>query len=55
LGVLEQVEEKSYLNDDQIRGGCDLLEELYKMLEEEELYWFRRCHETWILQGDNNT
>jgi hypothetical protein len=24
------------------------------MFEEEELYWFRRSHEKWLLEGDNN-
>jgi hypothetical protein len=23
-------------------------------LEDEELYWFKRCHETWLLKGDCN-
>jgi hypothetical protein len=55
VGNLEQKEEESTLNEKQIRGRCTLLAELYKMLEEEELYWFRRCHEKWLLQGDNNT
>jgi hypothetical protein len=55
LGNLEQKEEESTLNEKQIRGRCTLLAELYKMIEEEELYWFRRCHEKWLLQGDNNT
>jgi hypothetical protein len=35
---LEQKEEESTLNEEQIRGRCTLLAELYKMLEEEELY-----------------
>jgi mannosylglycoprotein endo-beta-mannosidase len=32
-----------------------LNEELYKMMEEEELYWHKRSHEKWIHEGDNNT
>ena len=32
-----------------------LLCENLKSLEQEELYWFERSHETWLLQGDNNT
>jgi hypothetical protein len=29
--------------------------ELLHILDEEELYWYRRCHEIWLLKGDNNT
>jgi hypothetical protein len=25
------------------------------MMEEEELYWYRRSHENWLHKGDNNT
>jgi hypothetical protein len=25
------------------------------MHEEEEMYWFKRAHEKWLLEGDNNT
>lgn len=25
------------------------------ILEEDELYWFKRSHETWLHKGDNNT
>lgn len=28
--------------------------EFLKILEDEELFWFKRCHETWLLKGDNN-
>jgi stage III sporulation protein SpoIIIAA len=35
LGDLEQAEEDSYLNEEQARRRCDLLIELYRMLEEE--------------------
>jgi hypothetical protein len=24
-------------------------------MDEEELHWFKRSHETWLLKGDNNT
>jgi hypothetical protein len=29
--------------------------ELMQILDNEEMHWFRRCHETWLLKGDNNT
>jgi len=32
-----------------------LQSEMLKMLEEEELYWFKRSHEKWLHEGDNNT
>jgi len=25
------------------------------MLEDEELYWYKRAHENWLHKGDNNT
>lgn len=28
---------------------------LFQMLEEEELYWFKRSHERLLHKGDNNT
>jgi hypothetical protein len=28
---------------------------LLHIFEEEELYWFKRSHENWLLKGDNNT
>jgi hypothetical protein len=33
----------------------DLRVELYNILDEEELVWFKRSHEAWLLKGDNNT
>jgi len=32
-----------------------LLQEIIKINEEDELYWFKRSHEKWLLEGDNNT
>jgi hypothetical protein len=29
--------------------------ELMKILEEEELYWYKRAHEKWLYEGDGNT
>lgn len=25
------------------------------LLDQEETYWHNRCHEEWLLKGDNNT
>jgi hypothetical protein len=32
-----------------------LIKENLALLEQEEDYWFSRCHEQWLLNGDNNT
>jgi hypothetical protein len=47
------MEEINMLDGDQIRKKSLLMSELLKMLE--ELYWFKRCYENWLLKGDNNT
>jgi hypothetical protein len=38
-----------------MKERMDLTVELYHIMEEEELIWFKRSHETWLLKGDNNT
>jgi hypothetical protein len=52
---LEEMEEINPVNMDQIRRRNELKAELMKILDNEELYWYKRCHETWLLKGDNNT
>jgi hypothetical protein len=32
-----------------------LIKEILALLEQEEDYWLSRCHEHWLLKGDNNT
>lgn len=32
-----------------------LMKENLQLLEQEETYWRNRCHEQWLLKGDNNT
>jgi hypothetical protein len=54
LCELEQIEEIGNLSETQIRNRFIWKIELLTMMEEEERYWFQRCHETWLLQGDNN-
>jgi hypothetical protein len=51
LFVLEQMEEVRPLDEEHVRRRCSMLAELYKMMEEEELYRFKRCHETWPFRG----
>ena len=33
----------------------ELMKENLQLLDQEETYWHNRCHEQWILKGDNNT
>ena len=33
----------------------DIQSQILLLLEEEELYWFKRSHEKWLHEGDNNT
>jgi hypothetical protein len=55
LMELEGMEEKCTLNMDKISARINLKVELLNILDEEELFWYKRCHETWLLKGDNNT
>lgn len=55
LARLEMLEETSDLNEHKKELKCSLGVELLEILEEEELYWFKRCHETWLLKADSNT
>jgi hypothetical protein len=52
---LEQIEEDALLSPDQAANKTKWLGELMTILEEEELYWYKRAHETWLHEGDNNT
>jgi hypothetical protein len=52
---LELLEETVGLVDDQCRKKMEMNAELHQILENEELYWYKRSHETWMLKGDNNT
>jgi hypothetical protein len=55
LANLELLEEQDALSESQIRKKIELGVEFFHIIEEEELYWFKRCHETWLLKGGNNT
>ncbi|CAN6179481.1 unnamed protein product [Urochloa humidicola] len=52
---LEKMEEEQILNLQQMHRKIELQKLLMDMLEEEELYWAKRSHEKWLLEGDNNT
>jgi hypothetical protein len=53
LEIIEQKEDAGPLDLESVRKRCILLAEILKILEE-ELHWFKRSHEIWLLQGDNN-
>lgn len=55
LTMLEEVEENSCLTSEQILRKHWVICENLKLLEQEEMYWYQRSHETWLLKGDNNT
>lgn len=55
LRDLENDEENGPLPYGSLHLRAELHCELMKILEEDELYWFKRSHETWLLKGDNNT
>jgi hypothetical protein len=52
---MEELEESAPLSDDQVVYKKKMMIELQGILDDEELYWFKRTHETWLLKGDNNT
>jgi hypothetical protein len=55
LEKLENIEEVAPLDNEQIRQRMTLKAELFQILDEEELFWFKRSHERWLLKGDNST
>jgi len=55
LLILEQLEEDNLLSIDQLQQKVHIIHTIMKMCEEEELYWFKRSHEKWLLEGDVNT
>jgi hypothetical protein len=55
LSDLEQKEEEGLLHLNQMQRKIQILTSLLTMMEEEELYWYRRSHENWLHKGDNNT
>jgi hypothetical protein len=51
----EVLAERSDLDGAQLRERMALKTELLEILDDEEMYWYKRSHETWLLKGDNNT
>jgi hypothetical protein len=52
---LEQIEEELMLTLEQMNRKVQINNLLYNMMEDDELYWLKRSHETWLHKGDNNT
>ena len=55
LAQIESIEEAGLLNGEQIARKVWLSIEYLRLLDEEESYWLSRCHENWLLKGNNNT
>jgi hypothetical protein len=55
LSVLESIEEDIGMSAEQTDRKMWLLIENLKSLEHEEMYWYERSHENWLLKGDSNT
>ena len=54
LLVLEQIEEENPLPADQMLRKTWLISELFRISEEEELYWKLRSHDRLLHEGDIN-
>lgn len=52
---LELLEESQDLDLDQFQRKMEVQKRILEILGEEELYWCRRAHSTWLLKGDNNS
>ena len=51
---MEETEENEGLDAEQLLRKVELIKENLKLLDQEETYWFNRCHEQWLLKGDCN-
>ena len=55
LSVLELLEEDGSLLPKQCVRKNLIQNELHLLYAEEELQWFQKSHQRWLLQGDQNT
>jgi hypothetical protein len=55
LADLEKREEEGSLTAFMLRKKNFIQTELWRILEEEEIYWHKRSNQNWLLKGDNNT
>lgn len=54
LTELETFEAHNWLTQDQLERKAYVICENLKRREQEETYWYERCHSNWLLKGDNN-
>ena len=52
---IEQAEENAMLSLSMYNKKVEIQSNILKMLKENEIYWFKRSHEKWLHEGDNNT
>ena len=52
---IEQAEENAMLSLSMYNRKVEIHSNILNMLEEDEIYWFKRSHEKWLHEGDNNT
>jgi hypothetical protein len=52
---LETFEENGIMDEEWAKKKVAMKVELFHILEDDELYWYMRSHETWLLNRDNNT
>ena len=55
LIILEDLEECNMLSSEQWQRKSWIISENMRLLEQEELYYYNRSHEMWLLNGDLNT
>ena len=55
LLALELLEETQDLDLAQIQQKMEVQKQIHEILTEDELYWCKRSHSTWLLEGENNT
>jgi hypothetical protein len=55
LSTFEELEETTSLLPEQWQRKTWVIGENLRLLEQEELYWYNRSHETWLLNDDLNT
>ena len=55
LITLENLEETNSLPTQLWQRKTQIISENLRLLKQEELYWYNRSHETWLLNGDLNT
>lgn len=55
LELLEALEEESPLNATDGPRKVEIMTLLHNLYADEEMYWFQRSHQKWLLEGDSNS